>query len=48
LVDLVTSPKNTTGAEKRKAILNELTNTLLDLSKIVPMTTNGVPFVVDI
>jgi hypothetical protein len=40
---LVILPENTTGAEICKAVVNELTNRQLDLSKIISVTTDGAP-----
>jgi hypothetical protein len=46
LVNLVSLPENTTGAEICKAVVNELTNRQLDLSKIVSVATDGAPSMV--
>ena len=47
LVNLVTLPEHTTGAEICKAVVNELSNRQIDLSKIVSVTTDGVPRMTD-
>jgi hypothetical protein len=46
VVNLVILPKNTTGAEICKAVVNELTNRQLDLSKIISVTTDAAPSMV--